>query len=220
MKKLIIFIFFIGTYSLSIGQSMTSIFRLLPVECTPELNSKQKEILLKQKEYTFPDGDSTDTEKYTLEIDETKQYLRYEFYFTTGQQGFNSYEIRKFKKQDGSSLIIFSNYGGLKRAFDQNDIYAFIYKNKKLIKLHKQLLPAKMDVNVFLRTNTPDSIRQKAKSYSNCSYDLSPELKNTIAYRLFFQIIDEKVDKYLLGDTVFFTWTGSSLKRGKITHSE
>ena len=87
---------------MSYEQSMESIFNLLPPESTPELNSEQKKILLKNKEYIIPNGDSLETVKYSLEIDETNQYLRYEYYFTTGQKGFNSYEIRKFKKKDGS----------------------------------------------------------------------------------------------------------------------
>lgn len=219
MKKLIALIFFTIPFLLQ-GQSMASIFGLLPLNCTPELNSKQKDALLKNKEYIIPGGDTSETVKYELEIDEAKQYLRYHYYFTTGQKGFNTYEVRKFKKKDGSSLIIFSTYGGLTKAFDQTEIYAFKYQGKALAKLNNQVLSTKIDANIFLRANTPDSIRKKVQLYSSCSYDLSPALKNSIAYRIFFEILDDENQKYLLGDTVLFTWTGESFKQGKVTNSE
>ena len=202
------------------GQSMTSIFRLLPATCTPELNSTQKDTLLQTKEYIIPGGDTIETAKYEIEIDEAQEYLRYDYYFTTGQKGFNTYEVRKFKKKDGSLIIVFSNYGGMTKAFDQTEIYAFRYQNDKLIKIDEQLFPQRIDANIFLKPNTPDSIREKVHIYSSCSYDLSPELKDSIAYRLFFEIINDENEKYLLGDTVFFTWTGESFKQGKVTNSD
>src|SRR6201989_3537579 len=103
MKKFVILTFLITPFLLQ-GQSMDSIFRLFPVTCTPELNSKQKDTLLRTKDYIIHGGDTIETVKYELEIDETQQYLRYDYYFTTGQKGFNTYELRKFKKKDGSSV--------------------------------------------------------------------------------------------------------------------
>ena len=208
MKRLIIFSFLFLSSCLSYEQSMESIFNLLPRESTPELNSEQKKILLKNKEYIIPNGDSLETVKYSLEIDETNQYLRYEYYFTTGQKGFNTYEIRKFKKKDGSSLIVFSSYGGAIKAFDQTELVTFEYKNKRLSKTKNNPLPGKINIDRFLKANTPDSIRKEVEIYSNRSFDLSPELKNEIGYRVSFEIINDEIEKYLLGDVILFPWTG------------
>jgi hypothetical protein len=215
MKILLLYILVYLVPSLSVGQSMSSIFELLPKECTPELNLQQKRILLKDKDYIIPGGDSLETTKYTLEIDEANQYLRYEFYFTTGQKGFNDYEVRKFRKSNGSVLIVFSASGGVTRSFDQTEIYAFEYRNKRLIKLNKKILPQSVDANIFFKKDAPDSIKQKAILYSSRSYDLSPDLKNNISYRIFFEILNEEIEKYLLGDIILFTWTGNLFKRKK-----
>jgi hypothetical protein len=219
MKKIITLTLLILPVLLQ-GQSMVSIFKLLPPDCTPELNSKQKDTLLKNKEYIIPGGDSIETVKYEFEIDEANKYLKYDYYFTTGQRGFISFEVRKFKKTDGSSLILFSRYSGAPAAFDQTDIYAFKYQNNKLIRITKELLPKETSVNIFLKANTPDSIRKKVETYSSRSYDLSPELKDSIEYKLFFEIINDEIEEYLLGDTVIYKWTGEVFKQDNIINSE
>ena len=88
MKSIITFLAFILVPILSFSQSMASVFNLLPPDCTPELNSGERKILLKDKEYVLPGGDSIETVKYNIDIDEANQYLRYEFTYTTGQRAF------------------------------------------------------------------------------------------------------------------------------------
>lgn len=196
------------------GQSMESIFKLLPLECM-ELNGHQRDSLLRYREYVIPGGDSIETMKYDLSVDEINKYLRYELSFTTGQNGFTVWEVRKFKRKDGSSLILFSSYGGLLRSFDQHEIYAFGYQAKKLVRLKKQYLPKKININTFLEPNTPDSIKEKADNYCNCTYDLGPKAKDQITYSLYFQVIDEEVESYLRGDEISFIWTGEFFKQLK-----
>lgn len=220
MKSIITFLAFILVPILSFSQSMASVFNLLPPDCTPELNSGERKILLKDKEYVLPGGDSIETVKYNIDIDEANQYLRYEFTYTTGQRAFIAYEVRKFKKTDGSSLILFSSYGGLMRAFDQSEIHAFEYRNKRLVRLKKELFQPRINVSWFLKLNTPDSIKKQVEEYTSCSYDLSPDLKNGISCRIYFEVFTDEFNNYLLGDAILFTWTGKSFTRSKVTHLE
>ena len=199
---------------------MSSIFKLLSPDCTPELNSLQRDSLLQNKEYIIPGGDTLETTKYELEIDEDKQYLIYNNYFTTGQQGFLTYEVRKFKKTDGSWLIVLSGYGGMKRAFDQLQVIAYKFQSNRLIKINEQVLPEKIDINIFLKANTPDSISKKIASCSSCSFYFSPDLENAIVYRMFPECVGQEFEQYLLGDAVLFSWTGETFKQEKIIHSE
>src|SRR5687767_8380991 len=88
------------------GQSMAEIFRLLPEDCTPELDSKQREILLQAGTYILPGGDSLETIEYELDSSGFSDYLRYGFHYTTGQNAFLSIELRKFRRNDGGILIV------------------------------------------------------------------------------------------------------------------
>lgn len=213
MKSATLIVVYIHFFTLLDAQSMKTVFSLLPAKCTPELNPKQKAILLKNKQYTIPGGDSIETVTYSFELDEPKGYIRYEFGFTTGQNGFGIYEVRKFLRNDGTSLIIFSNYSGTSRSYFQSTVLAFNYRQNKLVEIKNNLLPQEIKINQFLKQETPDSIRDKLNAYTSSSYDLHPEYKNKIKFHLFFEISNDEDEKYIIGDTMIFTWTGNSFKQ-------
>ena len=192
---------------------MADIFRLLPADCTPELDSKQRDTLLKNGEYILPGGDSMETIKYDIDSFGYSNYLHYVFSFTTGQNAFVGFELRKFKRNDSSIFIVYSRVGGALRAYDQHDLFIFDYKNGKLILSKERLLPVNIPVKNFLKKETPDSIAKKIKSYVMATYILHSENPNTISFNLYPGVPLDEYEKNILGYTMLFTWNGKSFTR-------
>ena len=212
---------FLISYLLTIsafGQTMTSIFRQLPPECTPELTIMERYILLKNGDYIIPGGDTIETIKYSIDTLEAKDYLRYEFNFSTGQAGFIAFELKSFRTTDGRRFIIFSRCGGMNRAYDQQDIKIYELKNNILIENSKQkLLPLTINITSFLKKETPDTIKTKIEQSVSGCYDLKPETTNEIEFGIFPQYPLYNDDQWILGYTIVFTWTGSTFDRKIMT---
>jgi hypothetical protein len=193
---------------------MVSVVKLLPKECIPDLNIKQKTILLKKAFYELPGGDSEETIQYTLDTPVQKNYISFGFSFTTGQNGFNTFEVKRFKKKNGDGLIIFSRFGGTISMYSQDTLKVFSYINGALVENKKQhLLPQSISINNFLKKETPDSIRKLFENSSNTYYSLDPEKPDRIEFNLSFQFISEDLEKWLLGDSFIFIWNGSFFRR-------
>ena len=220
MKIAIILAFLIHISPLSDAQTIGSIFISLPKDCIPDLNISQKKFLLKNKEYILPGGDSLETIKYTIAVDEKNQYLSCKMNFTTGQNGFSIIQIRKFIKKDGGSLIVFSRYGGLLHSYFQDEIRCFNSRNNKLTEIKNKPLPDSIGINRFFKSNTPDSLRVKLGSYISTSNDLRPELENAIAFKIFSQVNDGEAEKYIIGNSMHFIWTGLKFRESKIKNSD
>jgi hypothetical protein len=125
----------------SFGQTMTDLFLKLPNECIPEINKKERQILLQKGEYIIPGGDSIDTEKYDIEEGEsTKDFLRVESSFTTGQRAFLAIELRIFKKSNDDTILIYSRYGGAEHFFYQQELIIFNIRNGGLKENMEHLL--------------------------------------------------------------------------------
>lgn len=209
---------FLASFS-SFSQSMAEIFKLLPADCTPELDSKQRDTLLENAEYTLPGGDSLETIEYTIESD-LPNYLLYNYGFSTGQNGFIAFELKKFTRTDGSILIVYSRYGGTLRAYHQHDLKIFDYKNNKLILNKEKLLAQTISIKRFLRKGTPDSIAKKIESYVMATYDLDPENQKSVSYNLFPAVLLDDLEKYLLSDSMILTWNGKSFTKKLDLHKE
>ena len=213
MKNLFIIIL-IACFSIAAeSQTMATIFKMLPHDCTTDLNAKQKNILLRNKEYTLPGGDADETIQYELQLNEAANYLRYNFYYTTGQSGFNSFEIKKFIRNDGTLLVVFSRYGGTKHNASQFELRCFNFRENKLVEFKQQLLPADIDIKEFLKPGTPDSIKTKLAGYISSSYELNSEKKDTIEFRIYFESPVDDYQSYISGEAILFTWTGKLFKR-------
>lgn len=194
------------------GQTMTSFFKQLPIEWTPELSSEQKETLIQKGEFVIPSGDSLNQTKYALDTSVT-DYLRCEYYFTTGQSAFISYELRKFTRNDGRQFLVYSKYGGLQKAYSQVDLRIFDIQNNKIREnKSEKLLPNTVFIADFINKETPDSIKSKIKNAVNACYDLRPEQKNEIAFRLYLNWSDD-FERWLIGDSMSFIWNGRSFDR-------
>jgi len=196
------------------SQTMKSIVRQLPRECTPDLNNRQKETLLKNAFFEFSDADSLETIRYTLDTPVLKNYISFGFDFTTGQSGFGNFELKRFKTVKGSDIIIFSKFGGARWMYTQDTLKVFFVSNGKIIAYKEQtLLPQSIDVSEFLKKQTPDSIRRVIENSSNTYYSLNSEKPNQIEFNLSIPFMPEELEKWLLGDSFIFTWNGKSFNR-------
>lgn len=196
------------------SQPMESIVKLLPKGCIPYLNNEQKTILLEKAVYELPGGDSEETIQYILDTPVQKNYISFGFVFITGQNGFNTFEIKRFKKMNGNDLIIFSRFGGVTAMYYQDTLKIFSCINGKLQENMKQdLLPQSISINEFLKKETPASIRKRVENSSNTYYSLDPEKPDQIEFNLSFQFIPEELEKWLLGDSFIFVWNGNSFSR-------
>lgn len=210
MKHCLILLTILSISLNAFSQSMVSIFRMLPVNCTPDLNLKAKNILLKSGTYILPGGDSVETVQYEIDTTHTDDYIYFGSSFTTGQNGFDVFQIRKFKRANGKSFIIFSQYAGVKIEFSQRQLRVFNIENNRLIESKEPLLPKNIEIVDFLEKDIPDSIRQSIMSNASTSYNLDRNSKNAIGFRIFFYGGNDEYEKYLKGNVILFTWNGSS----------
>lgn len=211
MKSIVILITFYLFVNDAYGQSLITIFKHLPLDCTPELSKKQKDTLLLQGEYILPGGDSIETVKYTIDTTLIKKgYLSYEYNFTTGQNGFIAFELRRFRRANGTLIFVYSRYGGMLRAFEQQDVIIYELKNGKLVINNDGLLPSEIPIKDFFIKDTPKDIIAYASKYVNQSYSLYPDNSSSISYTIDPQFPNEEENKkYILGYTIVFTWNGN-----------
>jgi hypothetical protein len=206
--------------SSTLGQSLSFFFKNLPADCTPELTFRQRDSLLQTLEFILPGGTSTETVKYTIDTANATNYLRYEYSFTTGQNGFISFELRKFTKADGQSFLVFSRYGGLSRAYIQQDLKVFAIKNMQLVEQTTQkLLPKDIPLSRFLKKETPDAAKKRIDSAVNFRYDLYTEKQNEIEFTMFPQSPIDEDEKWVIGYSFLFTWTGKVFEQ-KLTDNK
>ncbi len=202
-KQFLKILFLFLSASLSYGQSMEEIFRILPSEYTPKLTASSKDSLLQFGLYTIPGGDSIETMK-CLYTSDTNQ-IQLEYNFSTGQSGFIRIELGKFKNIEGETVIVFSKYGGLSRSFNQHKLLTFDYFKGRLILNKKLGLPETIPTKEFLKDDFPDSLKSH-KIVLSSSYDLNPEEFNSIAYEIYPQT--QKLANWVKTYTFLFIWSG------------
>lgn len=196
------------------SQSMKSIVMQLPKDCTPDLNIRAKKVLFKKASYELTTGDSMERIQYELDTPVLRNYTSFQFSFLTGQSGFGVFEIKRFKTRDNNELILFSKYSGTRSLYSQDTLRIFVRENSKLIEDKAQsLLPQTISISAFLKPGTPDSIKEKIENYANCCYYFNPEKQRQIQFKLFNPLLDDELEKWLLGNSFVFTWNGSSFSR-------
>lgn len=195
------------------GQSMTGLFRLLPATYTPELNTKEKEILIKKGEYILPGADSNDTQQYVLDTGETENYLRCEYSFTTGQRAFSIIEIKRLKKTNGQFILVFSQYAGVPVEFEEREFKIYDIKNGKLIEIKGNIIPKNTGLKGLLKKGISDSLLSTIERNSCSSFDLMREQKNEIEFRIFFPDGEAEYKRHMKGNAVLLTWNGMSFTK-------
>jgi hypothetical protein len=189
----------------SFAQDKRTIFKLLPVDCTPDLSKAERDSLLINRTYTLPGGDSTDTVQYSLDTTGDADFFSYGQYYTTGQRGFLHFEVLSLPRSDGGKVILFSRVGGAPFTFSQQELRVFNFSKGRLKESKEKLLPVTVDPKHFLSAGTPDSIMKHIDNYISSSYDFAAGIKNTIAYQL---LIDDAIKRYVEREVVYFKWNG------------
>ncbi|MES1215553.1 MAG: hypothetical protein ABUT20_08550 [Bacteroidota bacterium] len=185
----------------------------LPKECTQELDNKGKKLLLQKGSYIIPGGDSLETVEYRIDS-LSQNYLGCQYNFTTGQRGFSNYELKRFKTIHGLDMIVFSTYGGSRASFFQNDLKIFYLRNKKLVEdKNQKLLPQSINIDDFLKNQTPDSIKKIIEQAMSNSYFLNTEKKNSIEFTLYPEYPIDEYEKWIVCYSFIFTWTGNKFIR-------
>ena len=75
------------------------------------------------------------------------------------------------------------------------------------------MLPQTISINGFLKTDSPDSIRSKAKECLNGYYNLKNKTTNEIEFTYFSQCLAEDEEQWLSTNAYRFTWTGNKFIR-------
>jgi len=218
------------------GQSISEFFKLVPTEYVDSMSVADRVKLMNNDTFYPKDNDDSCIEEYHLEyLDTERNFLRVESDYKTGQAAYGIIELRSFTKKNGNKILVVSNGAGIHQEFHTNEIVVFDYQKGKLQISRTASLPSHLDVNNFIKTNTPDSLKTEYLSFSG-SYDLgiidgiaqdvngktnSRPLPN-ITYKLYDQEMDwYNIDgSYLLGNTIEFIWNGDRFVRQKVTKKD
>ncbi|GET31522.1 hypothetical protein PbJCM13498_03850 [Prolixibacter bellariivorans] len=196
--------------NLSFGQTIQEIFKALPLSYTGELTTEAKDSLIEQGTYTIPGGDSDETMK--VDYSAEKDYIRLDYYYTTGQSGFIVIELRRFQKADGSFVVVYSKYGGAERAYDQDSLLTFDYENGTLKQNENLGLPENLKTRAFLKDNLPDSLKEENITLST-SYNLKPKETNGVEYEVDPQ--SDQFTKWIKTERILFVWNGKRFEKRK-----
>jgi hypothetical protein len=205
---LIVLLSFIS--QISFGQTIRDLFLTLPDHYMPQLSKTAKDSLLRFNTYIFPGGNSIETKKCTFSA-ETDDHLIVEYGYTTGQQDFKIFQLRKILKSDGTPCVIFARYEGLDRSFVQQGLYVFAYKNNTLVKDPSIILPETVSVKEFFKAGTSDATIKQHEKVISTSYDLKPTGFDAIEYLAFPQ--SEMEYDLLETEVIRYTWDGKGFKR-------
>jgi len=189
--------------NLSFGQTIEELFSVLPSEYTPYLSITGKDSLLKFKTYTIPGGDSVETLEVTFSEEVDVDFIRLDYLFTTGQNGFISIQLRKFVKNNGDVVLVYSRHSGMKRAFDQYELLTFDNLKGQLFLIKNLGLPETTPIRLFLKSNSPESLNSMTLS---TGYDLNPDLPNSVEYYLY---PETDFDNWIEKDKIIYTWDGN-----------
>jgi len=163
----------------ALGQTIQEIFKALPLSYTLELSNETKNLLMEEGNCTMPNGDSLET--MSVDYLTEKDYIKLQYYFTTGQSGFIVIELKKFQKIDGAPIVVYSKFGGTPSAYEQHSLVTFDYKNGTLLANKNLGLPETLETAAFLKDNLPDSLKEEKISIST-NYNLNP--KNQIKWNM------------------------------------
>lgn len=212
LQKSILLLFVCLHFSVAcFSQGMGQLFLMLPNEYVSDLNQQERKLLLEKRSYILPGGDSIETVKYKLDSTLRKDYLRFELSFPTGQSGFTLSELRKFKRTDGSQILVYSKYAGTPAAYERIALVVFDINENHLVENKENLLPADLPLSDFVSKTLADSLIAKTITNLNSFYDL---MQSDIEYRVFSHV--SIPDGYLAGTAIPFKWNGKTFIKGEV----
>ena len=204
------------------GQSISDLFLQLPDTIVDNLTAKERAKIITNKSCHLSGNSKEEKVVYTLEEnDSAKDFLRIEMTFESGQDGYETFELRSFDMQSGGKLVIYSNIGGAHDDYNQNKLIVFEYKNGKLQPSKTSYLPKEIGIKDFIKPNTPTLLINKYKQNSCNAYNLRSE-GDDITYSLNDNNLydNEFNSSYIRGNSIKFIWNGKKFERKKVTKEE
>ncbi|MFO8147167.1 MAG: hypothetical protein ACQEWG_12725 [Bacteroidota bacterium] len=166
-----------------------------------------KDSLLQFNSYTIPGDDTLEIMEVAI-TEKSEEFMQLTYSFTTGQRAFVIIQIRVFQKRDGKPLIVYAKFGGLPRAFDQHILKIFDFSAGSLIETQKKLLPETIGVKEFLEPKDVDNFASDLEVMST-SYELNPEEKNSLIYKLEPQIYGKgEIENLIKTYDFVYKWNG------------
>lgn len=199
------------------AQTMRDMFLALPSYCTPGLNATGRSLLVKDTEYTVPARKEEDEIDYSIDT-VTDTYLAYEYSNSRGQGTNQNYEIKKFTFTGGKSILMFSKTGDPRVHSNKYILRAFDISGNTLAENHQNLIPEDLDYTVFLKPETPDSIKTSLKKTAYYTFDLYQHSTDKILFHIILESDDAA--QWLTGNTIVFTWNGSTFSSSIINIKE
>jgi hypothetical protein len=187
------------------GGAMKDLFMKLPSSCTPALNAAGKQALIDAGEFTIHDNDRG-TDDYTLDTVEDN-YMEYEYSYVSKEGGDVSFELKKLKKADGSSILLFAQSAGVNDKSAKPILKVYNIKDEGVSENKENLLPDNLNKEAFLQSNTPEDVKSNILKTSLCSYDLGSDSGDKITFKLTVALEQDK--KWLAGDVMTLSWDGT-----------
>ena len=187
------------------AQSMRDLFLMLPDDATPYLNESGRKTLIKEGEYAITGKRDEDEIDYAIDT-LTDNYLSYEYSPSDGK-GINvTYSIKKFKMDENKYVLFFTKDGDA-----INNAYNYVFKaynitGKSLTENGQHFVPENLSYSIFLKPDTPDSIRNILAKTAACVFDLDIQSPDRIDFRITVESTKDKI--WLSGDTMEFQWNG------------
>jgi hypothetical protein len=199
------------------AQSMRDLFLSLPSFCTPGLNNSGRKSLIKDTEYTVKARKEEDEIDYTIDT-VSDIYMAYEYSNSKGQGTNENYEIKKFVSNDGRAFIMFSKTGDPRIHSNKYILKAYNISGTNLIANEDNFIPENLDFRVFIKFETPDSVRTSLERTSYYTFDLDQRSNDKVIFRIMLQ--SDKDEKWLTGNTMIFKWTGKMFTSSIIFQKE
>jgi len=197
----------------SYGQSMRSLFVMLPDECTPGLDKDGRRALVEAatQEYVVPGHSQEEVLDYSIDT-VTANYLAYEYSNKKGRGRNVAYEIKEFKMSGGKYILLFSKNSDTRSTSNkyESHVYNINFADSSLIKTDAPILPQNLNYSVFLKSTTPEAIKDSIKKTSLCTFDLDIESPGKIIFYIVLE--SDKDEKWLAGNIMVLTWTGTTFK--------
>ena len=187
MKKLMTLTFLLcfGT-NYCFGQTIQEIFKSFPSTYMPEMTNEAKDSLLENGTYIFPKAEDY-METMKADYWTENNYIRLQYFFPDGLSGFFIIELKKFLKNDGTPIVVYSKFGGSPKAFDQHILLTFSYENNSLEPIENLGLPKTIETKEFLKEKILDSLDGK-KLKMNTSYSLKTNDSDLLEYNIYPEI--------------------------------
>ena len=168
------------------------------------MTNEAKDSLLENGTYIFPKAEDY-METMKADYWAKNNYIRLQYYFPDGPSGFFIIELKKFQKNDGTPIVVYSKFGGSPKAFGQHILLTFSYENNSLEPIENLGLPKTIETKEFLKEKILDSLDGK-KLKMNTSYSLKTNDSDRLEYNIYPEI--DPYYEWVKTEKFSYIWNG------------